>query len=97
MSTEKERFADNLLDLAAKLIDVMDASEQFENTYFDLGFNSGGADPIIDGDVSSRLITAAEVESFITFIQQYRNFIGNTAVSQGDYAATLNALRHVGT
>lgn len=97
MATQKERFADWALELSQKLIEAMDDSEQFENTYFDNTWNSGGGDAIEDADVSSRLVTAAELSNFITLIQQFRDFVGNSSVTSGDYAATLNAMRHAGT
>jgi hypothetical protein len=77
--------ATTMAQLANSLADIV-------SVYFDRGYNSGGADPITDGDLDG-LITAAELEALITLSQQFANFLGNAAVTQADYDATLNAVR----
>ena len=61
--------------------------------YFDRGYNSGGADPITDGDLTEMELTANDVASFITLAEQFGNFLNNGAVFESDYAATVNKLR----
>ncbi len=74
---------------------------QFESIYFDRGFNSGGADAISDSDLDGSVvgdtntnITASELGSGITMIQQLKNFVTNAAVVQGDYESTISNLRN---
>ena len=78
---------------ATTLAQVADSLADLETVYFDRGYNSGGADPIGDGDVVSLGITAAQLGSLITLTQQLNNFVGNAAVTTGDYDSTLNAVR----
>jgi hypothetical protein len=78
---------------ATALAQVADRLANIETVYFDRGYNSGGSNPIIDDDVSSLNITAADLASLITLIQQLNNFLGNSAVTAGDYDATLNTVR----
>lgn len=69
--------------------DIVDLVE----TYFDRGYNSGGAAAITDGDASAFGLTAANVGSFITMAQQLTNFFTNQTVTEADYDATLNVMR----
>ena len=63
------------------------------DVFFDRGYNSGGADPIVDGDITDLDVTAANVGSAITLTQQLTNFFENAAVAQGDYDLTLSVMR----
>jgi hypothetical protein len=63
------------------------------DVYFDRGYDSGGSNPIIDDDLASLGITAAQLAALITLAQQLANFLGNSAVATADYGATLNASR----
>ena len=72
---------------------IMDGLDELDGEYFDQGYNGAGADPIIDADVAAYSITAAQFTNVITLMQQLQNFFANTAVTTGDYAATVNAVR----
>lgn len=78
---------------ATTLAQVADKLANLETVYFDRGYNSGGSDPIANADIVSLNITAADLAALITLIQQFNNFLGNLAVSTGDYDATLNTVR----
>lgn len=93
MTTEKERFAGEILDVGKKLAQVREKLKEIEGTYFDLGFNSGGVDELIDANIASFNFDASDVGSFITLVQQLSNFFDNSAVATGDYGATVNAIR----
>lgn len=93
MSTKSE-FAEELQENATLMAQLAERMVSLEATYFDRGYNGGGSDPIIDGDVSSFGITAANVSSWITLAQQFANFRDNSAVTTGDYDSTLNAIRN---
>jgi hypothetical protein len=79
---------------ATALAKVADKLANLENVYFDRGYNSGGSNPITDEDLTSLGYTAADLANLITLIQQLNNFLGNSAVTSGDYDATLNAVRN---
>lgn len=93
MTTEKERFAAELLEHAKKLHQVRQLTAELVGTYFDLGFDGGGSDPIADGDITNYNFDAADVANYITLLQQFGNFMDNSAVSTGDYGASLNKVR----
>ena len=78
---------------ATTLAQVADRLANLETVYFDRGYNSGGSDPIGDGDVVTLGITAAQLGSLVTLIQQLNNFLGNVAVITADYDSTLNVVR----
>jgi hypothetical protein len=78
---------------ATDLAQVADKLADLETVYFDRGYDSGGSNPITNDDVSSLGITATDLANLITLIQQLNNFLGNSAVTTGDYDATLNTVR----
>lgn len=90
---QKTAFIVELIRDAQALAPIMDKLSDRNKEYFDSGYNGGGADAIVDGDVSLYDITAAQFTSYITLMQQLDNLFGNAAVTTGDYAATINALR----
>ena len=63
------------------------------SAYFNRGYNTGGATPIVDADVANLGIKAADVTNGITLMQQFANFLGNVAVTQGNYQSSLDSLR----
>jgi hypothetical protein len=78
---------------ATTLAQVADRLANLETVYFDRGYDSGGSNPITNDDVVSLNVTAADLAALITLIQQLNNFLGNSAVTAGDYDATLNTVR----
>lgn len=78
---------------ATTMAQIADRLANLETVYFDRGYNSGGGDDIVDSDVVSLNITAADLASLVTLIQQFNNFLGNLAVIAGDYDSTLNTVR----
>ena len=67
--------------------------EAMDTVYFDRGYNSGGGDPIVDGDVSELDLTAADLAGMVTIAQQFRNFLNNLSVTAGDYNSTVSNTR----
>lgn len=63
-------------------------------TYFDRGYNTGGANPLVDGDIPAELgITAADIAAFITLAENVGKFLNNQEVFVSDYQATVNKIR----
>lgn len=93
MASQKVDFATKCQQIATALAANIYAAKDVDSVYFDRGYNSGGADPIIDADIVGLEITATELGAFITLTQQLANFADNAAVTQGDYDATLNQIR----
>ncbi len=96
MATAKEKY---VIDLLAQVKTIgataLDLGASLENQYFDNGWDSGGGDPIVDGDLAGfNDLTALDVASVITMTQQLNNFFANAVVTQADYAATVNGTRY---
>jgi hypothetical protein len=89
----KLTFASKAQDLATTLAHASNDLDDLVTVYFDEGFDSGGADPIANGDIESLGITAVELGSMITFAQQFNDFLNNAAVATLDRDPTLNAMR----
>ena len=97
MATQKEVFVLRLMELAQTIgNDVMMKSVDLTAQYFDLGYNSGGADEIIDDDLTNfNGVTATQVSNVITALDQLKNYFNNSAVTTGDYASIYNSVRYV--
>lgn len=91
--SDKVVYARKFQELAQELDILGDLVVDLDKTYFTRGYNSGGGSEIVDGDLTSLGITAADLSSGITLCQQLKNFFANAAVTQGDYQATLSKLR----
>lgn len=89
----KIAYLRDLIRVMQELDTIFDNAPDIENEYFDLGYNSGGARQVIDADVAQWGLTAANIGSGITLIQQVKNLAGNTAVTTGDYALTTNVFK----
>lgn len=90
---KKTAYIRDLVRYMQELDTKFDDAPDIENEYFDLGYNSGGANAIIDADVINYNLTAANMASAITLVQQIKNLAGNTAVTTGDYALTTNIFK----
>ncbi len=91
--SKKVEFTKKLQEVCSQLGQVADIADSLEELYFDRTYNSGGADAITDADISSTGLTAAQVGAIITLLQQFQNFVGNSAVTTADYLSTINIAR----
>lgn len=89
----KNAYLRDLIRVMQEMDTLFDNAPDIENEYFDLGYNSGGAREVIDADVIQWGLTAANIGSAITLIQQVKNLAGNAAVTTGDYALTTNIFK----
>jgi len=92
MST-KLKFTGQAISVADVLAKAASDLSDLTDVYFDRGYDAGGSDPIVDGDVSDLDKTAAELALMITLAQQFANFMDNSAVTTGDYGSTLSSMR----
>ncbi len=91
--SRKTDFGEEAQTNSTSLAQVISALNSLAEVYFDRGYNSGGADEIVDGDLEALGITAADLASTVTLAQQLENFAAGDAVSPADYNATLNKMR----
>ncbi len=93
MATKKTSFANACKNVSTQLALAANEIDDLIGIYFDRGYNSGGANEIVDADLTDQNVSAADVTAFITMAQQFNNFLDNASVTEGDYDATLNKLR----
>lgn len=92
--TKKADFVAAVQELSTVLAKAGPQFNYLFETYFDRGYNGGGANALVDADVPAELgITAADIGAFITLAEQMGNFLQGNAVFQSDYGNTLNRLR----
>jgi len=89
----KLTFGGQSRTIAEKIAVLNHDLEDLNSVYFDRGYNGGGSDPIVDGDVSDLDLTAADIAGMVTIAQQFRNFLNNVAVVTGDYNSTVGNTR----
>ena len=89
----KLTFSSKAQSLATTLAQASNDLDDLVTVYYDEGFNSGGADPIANGNIESLGITAVELGNMITFAEQFNDFLNNAAVATLDRDPTLNAMR----
>ena len=89
----KIEFAKNVQAINTTIAQLFLGTKDLDSVYFSEGFDGAGTDPIINADIVSLGITAAELGLGITLFQQIQNLRNNEAVTTGDYQATVNALR----
>jgi hypothetical protein len=94
MSVEKERFASRMIKAVTDLARIHNDMRDLFQVYFVRGYNSGGGDTIIDADVASAGLTAAELASAITLAENLPKFLTGQASFTSDYSATIANIRN---
>jgi len=93
MSGNKITFAADAQEVCNSLGKALNDCDNLFSTFFDRGYNSGGGDPIIDGDIASLKITAADLGGFINLAEQINKLMNNLAVTQSDWGSVVNKMR----
>lgn len=68
-----------------------DISNELHKEYFDKSYNTSINDAAVGAVFEG--MTAADFTGAITLLDQLNNFTGNSAVTQADYAASINKVR----
>lgn len=92
MST-KLKFAGQAIGLSNVIGKLASDLSDLNDVWADRGYNVGGADEIIDADVSGLNVTAVDIGGLVTIAQQFANFLNNVAVVKADYDSTVSKLR----
>lgn len=93
---DKIKFTEQGQDWCTRLAALFREAPDLEGVYFDEGFDGVGSDPIIDADIDSLGVTAADVAAFITVAEQLQKFdIGDVGdpVINANYGAPVNRMR----
>jgi hypothetical protein len=91
--SDKSRYVSTIQNKTNQIAQLGADLQAIFETYFDRGYNGGGADPIIDGDLAGLGVTAADVAAFITLAENFGKFLNNQSPFVSDYQATVNRIR----
>lgn len=86
----KQDTAKAIIEAVQSLATATDTAGDLEKEYFDVA-GAGW----VDADVAALGITAAQLASCITFLENFDKFMTNQVAAQADYTAVLNAVRRV--
>lgn len=90
----KVTFAQRAQVVATDLANVVTECADLAKVWADRTYNVGGANVMVDADVASIGLKAADVGSMITLCQQIGIIFGNTTgYIQADYKSTLSKMR----
>jgi len=95
-TNQKLNFVTSVASLAGTLINAKYLADQLYAQYFDNGYNSGGADELIAGDLTGSEfegLAIADITNGITAIENLVKYFENQAVTQGDYLSNFNQLK----
>lgn len=72
---DTQKYAQRGRDIAATFLNLSDDALAWRNTYWDRGYNTGGAAEITDAAVEGAGVTAADVTGMITFADALDAFL----------------------
>jgi hypothetical protein len=90
---QKKAFIIDMIRTGQALVAIVDKLKDQDTEYFNAGYNGGGADEILDADLTPHDMTAAEFTNYVTLIEQLIDFANGDPVAQAVYISTLNQLR----
>lgn len=94
--TKKQAFIREVVEIVQVFgVGVADKLGRIQEEYFDLGYNTGGADAVVAQDLSELQLTVEEFVAAITLLEQLGKFVGNAAVITGDRSGVINSFRRV--
>lgn len=88
MAGHKVNFYNDVIDAVTAFDSARDTLVELREKFYATGYNSGGANEIVAGDISGNDLieprTVADLTSIITMIENLTDFLGNVAPVQGD-------------
>jgi hypothetical protein len=94
-SASKPVFVQNLQQAMNQFHQAAALLKDTDLYYYKNGFQAGGANAIVDSDLTAYNLKAADVAAGMTLAEQLQNFLNNTAVATADYSTTVQRLRTV--
>lgn len=94
MTTRKEAYIADAMLKSKTITEVKNFVRTLEKQYFDNTYNSGGADEILNADLTAYDITATQFGDYMNVVTELKKLFFNEAVTQGDYAKSLNVIEH---
>lgn len=71
----KQQYAERARSLAGIAANLSDDILAWRDVWWDRGYNTGGADPLGDADVTGAGVTAAELTGLVTFADALEVFL----------------------
>ena len=94
--SEKISFVLRVQELVEHLATAMDAGPDMVQLFTDRTYGSGGANEILDADIASTGLTAADLVSGVVLLQNFVRFCNNdAAMVSGEYRVTVNKVRRL--
>ena len=96
-NTAKEAFAIEIRRLITDLANTTTELEELSAIYSNCGYNSGGSDEIVDGDISgiAQPFTASELANLITMINNLTKYMDANNPTNNNYREWINKVRLV--
>ena len=82
---DKLNFAKQAMNFSTRLVKEYKEAVEIKKVWFQKTYGSGGGDEIIDTDIGTLPITAAELQSLMTSLLEFVDLFENAAVTQGDH------------
>lgn len=93
LTGNKLSVGNQAVEMATAIMDLHRRMMNLHDFYFDNLYNSGAGDAIVDGDLTSIGLTAAELGDFVNFAAQLNLLLNDGEPFQADWSATLNKMR----
>lgn len=95
MSVYKTDYMYEVIRMIRRLAEEADVVAERHKEFFDKTYNAGGADEITQADIDAAVfdISLTDFTSGISLLEQYSNFVSNSAVTAADWQATMNRIR----
>lgn len=93
MAPRKANYALAVRDAVTALAEAAERIAELDAIYKDSGYDSGGADPIIDDDLIGHDITAADLANASIFATNLALFLNDGDPLVFDYASAIGSFR----
>ena len=94
MTTRKVEFAQNVKSVCTSLVIMINKLEDLKDVYGNEDYGVGQADEIIDVDIETTEIPAADLHNIMTAVAPaFKNLVSNMAVNAGTYAKFMDRVR----
>ena len=95
MAPRKTDFALALRTAGGSLADAADDLADLYEVYWASGYNSGGSNELVAGDLTGHDITVTQVTAMITLAENLAKFLNNQDPTNADYDQTLDGLKNL--
>ena len=95
MASRKVDFALAERAAATAFAEAIERIAELYEIYYDSGYDPGGSDSIIDGDIEGHNMAAQDLTNFATFAENLALFMSAGTPMVFDYQSKVNAFREM--